>query len=259
VILLLPVIDRIISQPFKSLKLLTKSPFRFLEISVWPLTYLFLFIFIIQSFGVDPELIRLILMAMLGWQAVHHAQMGIGTTYMDEYWSHSLTHLFISPIHLTEMVIGGIITGVVKMGVVLLLFLAAIFLVYGITIVNWPFFLIAVFFLFVFGISIGMLNLSAMFLYRENAISLVWTIADIFVVLSGVYYSISILPAPLQFVSKILPATYAFDILKSLGKNAAIDWIPLIVLSLVWLVGSYVIIAWAFSKAKKKGTLVRVM
>ncbi len=251
-------IERIASQPFKSLKLLSKSPFRFLDVSVWPLTFLFLFIFMVRAFAPSPELLQLIIMAMAGWQAVHHAQMGIGTTYMEEYWSQSLTHLFISPMRLSELVIGGIITGLVKLLIVITLFVIAVFTVYGITISNWALFSTALFFLFLFGIAIGMLNLSAMFLYGEHAISLVWTISDIFVVLSGVYYSISVLPAPLQAIAGLLPSTYAFDLLKSTIEAVSVNWANLIALTVIWLVGSFLILNRAFAMAKKNGKLVRV-
>lgn len=253
-----PVIERIASQPFKSLKLLFKSPFRFLEVSVWPLTFLFLFIFMVMAFEPSPELLQMVIMAMAGWQAVHQAQMNIGITYIEEYWSQSLAHLFISPLRLSEMIIGGIITGVVKLLIVIALYAIAIFVVYGITITNWGVFSTALFFLFLFGIAIGMLNLSAMFLYGENAISLVWTISDIFVVLSGVYYSITVLPQPLQIIAGILPSTYAFDLLKSLTGAVSVNWVNLITLTVLWLAGSFLVLSYAFAQAKKSGKLVRV-
>lgn len=257
-ILLNRAIERVISQPFKSLKLLFKSPFRFLEVSVWPLTFLFLFIFMVKAFEPDPGLLQVVIMAMAGWQAVHHAQMGIGSTYMDEYWSQSLTHLFISPIRVGEFVLGGVLTGLAKLLIVLVLFVVTVFAVYGITIANWALFVIALFFLFVFGIAVGMLNLAAMFVYGENAISLVWTVTDIFVVLSGVYYSISVLPQALQGIAHVLPSTYAFDVLKSLIQPLTIDWTALVLLSLVWLLGSFFVLNRAFHFAKKTGKLVRV-
>ncbi|MBI2597970.1 MAG: ABC transporter permease [Candidatus Diapherotrites archaeon] len=251
-------LERIISQPFKNLRLMLRSPFRFLEVSVWPLTFLFLFIFMVQSFDPKPKVLEMVIMAMAGWQAVHHAQMGIGTTYMDEYWSQSLAHLFISPLRLTEFVIGGILTGLAKLAIVLVLFLVTVFFFYGIWILDWASFLIALFFLFLFGVSIGMLNLSAMFLFGENAISLVWTTADIFVVLSGVYYSVSILPKSLQLIAGFLPSLHAFNLLKSTVEPLAVDWVSLSVLSLAWLAGSFAVLKYAFFAAKKTGKLVRV-
>lgn len=235
-----------------------RSPFRWLEVSVWPLTFLFLFLFMVQAFQPERKMLEIIVMAMAGWQAVHHAQMGIGTTYMDEYWSNSLTHLFISPLRVSEFVLGGLLTGLAKLLITLVLFSIAVFGVYGIVIAPWPVFLTALFFLFLFGIAIGMLNLSAMFLYGENAISLVWTVADIFIVLSGVYYSISILPLPLQKIAVWLPSTHAFNLLKSTIEPISVDWLSLIGLSIAWLVGSAIVLNYAFHTAKKNGKLVRV-
>ena len=99
---------------------------------------------------------------------------------------------------------------------------------------------------------------AAMFMYGENAISLVWTVADIFVVLSGVYYSVTVLPAPLQAIAYILPSTQAFNLLKNTVNTTPVDWIAMVLFTIAWLVGAACILNYAFHFAKKTGKLVRV-
>lgn len=246
------------SQVFKNMRLMMQSPFRLFDASIWPLTSLFAFLFLVNSFSSDPSFLLLIIMGMMGWQAVQQFQMGISSNYMDEYWSHSLTHLFITPIRLTEFVFGGVLSGFVKFALVTVLFFVATNLVYSYAIPNLALFAVAVFFLVLFGISVGMLNLGFMFLYGENAISLAWTLSDILVVLSGVYYSISILPGPLHLFAQILPSTYAFDLIKSMIGIATPDWNALIALSAIWLLGTFLFLRFAYHRAKKTGRLVRV-
>lgn len=252
-------LERALSQSFKSLMLLKQSPFRLFEMTIWPLTSLFAFVFLVTAFSPDPGVLTIVILGMVGWQAVHQGQMGIAFNYTDEYWSNSLAHLWISPLRLSEFVLGGIITGILKFLITATILLAAMFFTYGFVVPNWGLFVLALAALFLFGVCIGMLNVGLMFLVGENAIALIWTLADIFVVLSGVYYSIELLPGPVKLFAQGLPSTYAFDVIKSTAGHAVANWPVLMGLLGTWLFATFGFLNWAFKRAQQKGKLVRVM
>ncbi len=250
---------RALSQTFKGLVLLKHSVFRWLDMTIWPLTVFFAFGFLVMAFAPDPSVIGIVVLGYLGWQAVHQSQMGIVGLYLDEYWSNSLAHLWVTPIRIYEFVFGGMILGAIKYAATATLILLSAELVYNYTIPapgEWVF---AIALLFLFGACIGMLNVALLFLIGENAIALAWTLSDIFVVLSGVYYSISILPGPLQTFALALPSTHAFEIIKSVIGHGTIDWPLAVGLTLAWLVATYALVNRAFHAAKKQGKLIRVM
>ncbi|HLC93048.1 MAG TPA: ABC transporter permease [archaeon] len=251
-------LTRAYSQFYKNTKLMSQNLFRLMDTTVWPLTLLLAFVFLAKALNNDPAVITLVVLGMAGWQVVQQMQMGIAVGYMDEFWSNSLTHLFVSPMRLREFVLGGIMTGILKCIIVIGLFFATAHFFYGMALPTQIEFIAALFFLFIFGISIGMLNLAIIFPHGENAIFLVWTLPDILVVFSGVYYPLEILPEPLYSLAQLLPSSHAFNLIKETSGAAKADWVAMIALSAIWLIGSWILLQLSFHYAKKTGKLVRV-
>ena len=251
-------IQRAYSQFYKNAHTMFQNFFRLMDTTIWPLTLLLAFVFLAQALNNDPAVIVLVVLGMMGWQVVQQTQMGIAVSYMDEFWSNSMTHLFVTPIRLGEFVLGGVLTGLMKCIIVLVLFFIVATFMYGVAIPDPMTFMAALFFLFLFGIALGMINLALIFPHGENAIFLVWTVPDILVVFSGVYYPLGLLPEPLHSLALLLPSSHAFNLIKSTVGMGQADWIALIALSAIWLVGAWLLLRFSFHYAKKTGKLVRV-
>lgn len=250
--------ERSYSQLFKNSRLLFENPFRWFDVTFWPLILFFsitLFAAYLQS---DVKILSLLVMGLMGWRAVYHPLMEMGTSYMEEYWSNSLTHLFITPIRITEFVIGGVLSAIPKFLVVFVMYFILGTVLYGFYFPDLVLFWIAIGFLFLFGISLGLLMLGFMFYLASESFSMVYTVPDIAVLLSGVYYPVSMLPGPLQALASVFPSTHAFNLIKFTLGLESFEWLPLIGLSIAWLVVSYAFCVAAFHRAKKSGKLVRV-
>jgi ABC-2 type transport system permease protein len=113
-------------------------------------------------------------------------------------------------------------------------------------------------------VGIGMLAAILPLLYVERGPQMAFVIQSVMLLISGVYYSVAILPEWMQVLSAFSPATYVLD-----GVRAALlDGVPLTELwHDVWplIVGGIVLIPtglWGFAKAeryaKRTGRLKRV-
>ena len=176
--------ERAYSQAYKNFKLLFKSPFRWFDVTLWPLILLFSITLFVSFLDSDPKIIIMVVLGIMGWRAVYHATMEIASNFMEEHWSNSLTHLFITPIRTLELVIGGVVSGVFKFFIVFVMYYIIASILYGFYIPDPITFAIAVFFLFVFGISLGMITLALLFLFSQEAFSLSFTVADVFLLIS---------------------------------------------------------------------------
>lgn len=250
--------ERAYSQFYKNVHTMFSNLFRLMDTTIWPLTLLLAFVFLASALNNEPNVLLLVVLGMMGWQVVQQTQMGLAVSFMDEFWSHSLTHLFVTPIRLAEFVLGGVMTGLLKCAIVLGIFFVTAHFFYGVSIASPVVFVAALFFLFLFGVSLGMINLGLMFGHGENAIFVVWTIPDILVVFSGVYYPLEILPFPINALAQVLPSSHAFNLIKETVGMASTDWIVLIGLSVIWLAGSWLFLNYSYRRAKKTGKLVRV-
>lgn len=249
---------RVYSQVYKNFRLLFENPFRFMDVTFWPLILLFSLTLFVSYFGQDPKILVLVVLGVMGWRAVYHANMEIASNYMEEYWSQSLTHLFITPIRPLELVLGSAVSGLFKFLLVFAMYYLVTFFLYGFVIPDPLVFAIACVFLFLFGLSLGMIVQGVMFFYASEAFSLSFTVPDVFVLLSAAYYPLSVLPQPVQAFSLLLPSTHAFLLIKSTLGLATVDYGALVGLSVVWFAIGYAVMMFAFSRAKKTGRLVRV-
>ena len=76
-------LERAFSQFYKNFFIMTSNYFRLTDMTIWPLTLLLSFLLLTQALTKDPDVIALVILGMMGWQAVQQTQMGIASGYMD--------------------------------------------------------------------------------------------------------------------------------------------------------------------------------
>ncbi|HEY3335844.1 MAG TPA: ABC transporter permease, partial [Candidatus Limnocylindrales bacterium] len=113
-------------------------------------------------------------------------------------------------------------------------------------------------------VGIGMMAAILPLLYVERGAQMTFVIQSCLLLVSGVYYPVTVLPGWMQVVSKLSPATYVLDgvraaMLDGTPLSALIgDVVPLIVMGIVLIPAGL----WAFGRAeryaKRTGKLKRV-
>jgi ABC-2 type transport system permease protein len=113
-------------------------------------------------------------------------------------------------------------------------------------------------------VGIGMMAAILPLLYVERGAQMTFVLQSVILLVSGVYYSIDILPDWMQVLSHISPATYVLDgVRRGLIDGAAVtdlvgDVWPLVVMGVVLIPAGL----WAFGRAemyaKRTGKLKRV-
>jgi ABC-2 type transport system permease protein len=101
-------------------------------------------------------------------------------------------------------------------------------------------------------------------MYVERGAQMVFVLQSVLLLVSGVYYSIDVLPEWMQFLSQFSPATYVLDGVRAGlidGASMADQWhnvVPLLVMPIVFIPLGL----WAFGRAeryaKRTGRLKRV-
>ena len=250
---------RVFSQVYKNVLITKRNYLRLFDVTVWPLILLFSITLFVDFFSGDSSLISMVILGVTGWRAVYHMQIDMATGYMEEYWSNSLNHFLISPLRMAEFIIGNTIAGVIKFMLVFGLYLFIGITVFSFHITNWPLVIFGLFFLCLFGLSLGFFSMGLIIIYHENAYTASWTIPDLLVLLSGVYYPITIFPSGVQAVVQYIPAVYGFDILKSTIGHGVVNIPMLLITTLIWFVAFSLFFAFCYRYAKKNGRLGRMM
>jgi ABC-2 type transport system permease protein len=224
----------------------------------------------ISLIGADQANPRLLLLLMVGaifWNYLSVVFSWIAETITVERWEGTLEYTMMAPIRRWSQLLGSVVYAMVYglvhtavILVVLILFFPQLSFT-GANPVTVLSFMILGSFSFV---GIGMIAAILPLLYVERGAQMTFVLQSCLLLVSGVYYSINVLPGWMQVLSHLSPATYVLDGV----RKGLIDGTPVTgLLGDVWplvVMGAALIPfgLWAFGRAeryaKRTGKLKRV-
>ena len=224
----------------------------------------------VSLIGADQGSPRLLLMLMIGaifWNYLSVVFSWIAETIAVERWEGTLEYTMMAPIRRSTQLLGSVVYamlyGLVHTAVilvVLVLFFPQLDLSRANLATAAAFMLLGSFSF----VGIGMMAAILPLLYVERGAQMTFVLQSVILLVSGVYYSIEILPGWMQVASHLSPATYVLDGVRAgLIDGASVaglsrDVWPLIVMGTILIPAGL----WAFSKAeryaKRTGKLKRV-
>jgi ABC-2 type transport system permease protein len=224
----------------------------------------------ISLIGADQGSPRLILLLMIGaifWNYLSVVFSWIAETIAVERWEGTLEYTMMAPIRRSTQLLGSVVYAMVYglihtavILVVLIMFFPQLDLSHANLATAGTFMLLGSFSF----VGIGMMAAILPLLYVERGAQMTFVLQSVILLVSGVYYSIGVLPGWMQVLSRLSPATYVLDgVRRGLIDGAALpelvhDIWPLIVMGVVLIPAGL----WAFARAeqyaKRTGKLKRV-
>ncbi|MFH1227199.1 MAG: ABC transporter permease, partial [Planctomycetota bacterium] len=137
--------------------------------------------------------------------------------FLEDIWSQNFFNYFASPLKISEYLTGLVLTSIFTGAAGLVIMTAIAGLGFG-----YNFFRIGLMLLpdmvilFAFGVALGIFIVAMIFRLGPSAEWLGWPIPFILSIFSGVFYPISTLPAGLQVVARIIPASYVFESMRAI-------------------------------------------
>ena len=224
----------------------------------------------ISLIGADQGSPRLLLTLIVGaifWNYLSVVFSWIAETIAVERWEGTLEYTMMAPIHRSTQLLGSVLYamlyGLVHTAailVVLVLFFPQLELGQANLATVGAFMLLGSFSF----VGIGMMAAILPLLYVERGDQMTYVLQSVILLVSGVYYSVEILPPWMQVFSYLSPATYVLDgVRRGLIEGTPVtallgDVWPLIVMGALLIPGGL----WAFGRAeryaKRTGKLKRV-
>ena len=258
-------VDRIGAVVLRQFYLMRGSPARILPLVVWVAVDIVLWGFMtkylneVSASGLNfvPRLLG----AVLLWDFFTRVMHGVTVAFFEDVWSRNFLNVFASPLSIPEYLSGLVATSIATsaVGLLTMLVLAGVafdlsYFTYGILLV--PFLLV----LLLFGIALGILAIALVLRLGPASEWLIWPIPALLSPFAGVFYPLSTLPAWMQFIGHLLPASYVFE-----GMRAVVSGHHVSIALLAWgggLAVFYVLLAsWVFLRvyhhAVNSGLLAR--
>jgi ABC-2 type transport system permease protein len=224
----------------------------------------------ISLIGADQGNPRLLLLLMVGaifWNYLSVVFSWIAETIAVERWEGTLEYTMMAPIRRSTQLLGSVVYAMVYglihtavILVVLIMFFPQLDLARANFATAGAFMLLGSFSF----VGIGMMAAILPLLYVERGAQMTFVLQSVILLVSGVYYSIDILPGWMQVLSHLSPATYVLDgVRRGLIDGAAVtdllgDVWPLLVMGTLLIPAGL----WAFGRAelyaKRTGKLKRV-
>lgn len=238
---------------------------RMLELIYWPTLQMLMWGFL-QSFLAEraeffAQVGGLLLGAVLLWDILLRAQLGLSISFMEEMWSRNLGHLMVSPLKPIEFLAGLMVLSIARTlaGVVPVSLLAILF--FGFNIYQTGL-MLGVFFLnlVLTGWAIGLVVSGLVLRNGMGAQGLAWSVVFLLLPICCVYYPLETLPDFLQPVAMALAPTYVFEGMRSILIDQVVRYDLVLTafgLNLIYISAGIAAFFWFFQDARKRGSLLQ--
>jgi len=191
------------------------------------------------------------------WQISLRAYFSIAVNILDEFFARNFVNLFSTPLKLSEWIIGAVILSTARSLFVLFVGWIIAWLVYGQSILSIGFMLIPLYLLMLmFGLSLGFLGSSILFVYGQKIQAIVWALSWFFAPFCGVFYPMEVLPGWMQVIGYSMPATYVLESMRSLMYSGTISYTMLgkaLCLNILYLSLGLALFVYTFERSRNKG------
>jgi ABC-2 type transport system permease protein len=240
-----------------------RNVFAVFEMLFWPLVGLLSVGLLTRFLELGPETVSFVLIGAVAMNTMQIAQLDVSYALLYDVWAKSLKHGLIAPINLGHVVLGAGLVGLIRGLVVFALMLGCGIWAFDMDLSQpgWP--ALGLFFsgLFLVAVIAGVLVLSLVLWFGHRAEITAWAISYLVLLLSGMYYPVTLLPSGLQIVAQALPLTYFLEYFRSFYGFPLTTAGPLargFGLSLVYLALGYGLITWSLRFARQRGTLLKL-
>ena len=260
--------QRIWGLMYRHLSLYRRSWPRVVELMYWPTLQMCIWGFTSSYLGTVDQRgggVAAVGGALLGgvllWEVALRSQMGVALSFLEELWSRNLGHVFVSPLRPWEMLAALVSISALRVlvGVAPAVLLAWVLYAFDLFTMG-PVVVLFFFNLLVMGWWVALGVVSLFIRHGAGAEALAWSVLFGLTPISAVFYPVSVLPVPVQWVALSLPSAHVFE-----GMRAALDgtvrWDHLgwaVGLNVLWMGAGVLLFARQFRVARTSGALLTI-
>ena len=240
-----------------------RNVFTVFEIVFWPIVNLLSVGLLITFLQAEPETVVFVLVGTFALSTVQVCQLDVAYAALFDMWSKSIKHQLVAPIRPWHLVLGSWLMGLLRGTAVFTLQAAVSHWVFGVSVLAHGVAPAAALLvgLLLSAAGVGLLVSTLLMLFGLRAEVSAWSGVSLVLLLCGVYYPVSILPASLQMVAAGVPLTHFLEAFRAHLGYAPVFTTPLLrgyALAVLWAAGSYALFTWAIHRARRTGMLLKL-
>jgi ABC-2 type transport system permease protein len=254
---------RLTAFAYRNLIMAQRNVFFLFELTFWPGVAMVSHGLLTRFLDLTPPMTAFILVGTIALSAVQVCQLDVAYAVLFDIWSKSMKHQFLTPVRIHHLALGSWLVGVGR-GVIVWALMALIgSWAFGFDFVGAGAPRVAMFLLgcFLTALVIGLLVCALVLLFGTRAETSAWAAVNFFVMLSGIYYPVSVLPGWAQTLSAGIPLTYFLDGIRAgygFPSSHAHPFAVGFALSVAYVLLAHWALAAAVSRARRTGLLLKV-
>lgn len=202
---------------------------RLVDIFIWPILELLVFGFTANFLSREInnktlELMAIFLGSLVFWHFFAKISSEVYQQLFDDVLSKNLRNIIMSPLRISEMIVALISAAGTKLMISIGMLLVVAKLVYGFNLLTSWFYVLLILVLVLWGVAMGLLISSLLFLVGNKVMSLAWVVTGIVQPFSCVFYSREILPGIFKLISYLVPSSYVFELYRGMIKTGIFNW-----------------------------------
>ena len=254
---------RLTAFAYRNLIMARRNVFFVFELTFWPGVAMLSHGLLTRFLDLTPQMTSFILVGTIALSAVQVCQLDVAYAVLFDIWSKSMKHQFLTPVRIHHLALGSWLVGVGR-GIVVWALMALIGgRAFGFDFIGAGGLPVAVFLLgcFLTALVIGLLVCALVLLFGTRAETSAWAAVNFFVMLSGIYYPVSVLPGWVQSISAWIPLTYFLDGVRAgygFPPRYAHPFLTGFALSLAYALLAQWALAAAVTRSRRTGLLLKL-
>jgi ABC-2 type transport system permease protein len=233
------------------------------EVVFWPTVGLVSVGLMTAFLGLAPGTTVFVLVGTVAFSVVQVCQIDVAYAVLLDMWGKSVKHQFLAPVRPWHIVLGAWLMGICRALAVFGLMSAVGAWLFGVSflapgLVGTGTFLLG---LVLCAAGIGLLVGALLLLFGVHAEVTAWSGVSLILLLCGIYYPVSLLPAPLGAVAAVIPLTHFLEGYRGYYGFEPVFRYPVLwgfLLALAYLGLGYAVFGWAVERARRTGMLLRL-
>jgi ABC-2 type transport system permease protein len=247
----------------RSFVMASRNVFFFFELLFWPIVGVLSIGLMAEFLELDQSQTSFVLIGTIALSVIQVCQLEVAYAVLYDVWSKSMKHQFLAPIGVRHLTTGSWVVGVIR-GLLVFVLLAVLarwsfgFDVFAASRTGLAVFLLGCF-LNAWVVGVAVCTLVMYFGNRAEASA--WATVNLVVMLAGIYYPVSVLPAPVAALASAIPLTYFLDAYRAhygFTSEFAHPVATGLALSVVYLALSHWSLVAALQNARRTGQLLKM-
>ncbi|TDC86141.1 ABC transporter permease [Micromonospora sp. KC606] len=207
-----------------------RSPYRFVDVAVWPVFDMLLYgsiaMYVRQAGGDAATRTALSVVAgIVMWHVMYQSQIAVSASFFEEIYARQLPSLLTTPLRPVEWVAGAALQGLIRVGVGIAAVTVAAAVLFSFDLTDSGGAIVPVMALLLLtGWAVALIVMGVVMFLGSGTETLAFTLLFIVLPLSGAFYPVSVLPEAIRPVSAVLPTTYTFSAARAVATGDPSPW-----------------------------------